>query len=97
MSVTLESVRDAVPPLPKGDKDRLLSVVAKEVTNSDAGIDIQKGVCGCSARVILPRIPAWLLESYRRSGSSDAQFPSAYPSLPAEDLTSAWHYSRSPR
>jgi uncharacterized protein (DUF433 family) len=96
MTVTFESVRDAMLLLPKGDKARLLSVVALEVTDSHPGIDIQ-GVCGGSARVIRTRIPVWLLESYRRSGSSDAQLLSAYPSLTAEDLASAWHYARSHR
>jgi uncharacterized protein (DUF433 family) len=97
MTVTFESVRDAMLLLPKGDKARLLSVVALEVTDSHPGIDIQEGVCGGSARVIRTRIPVWLLESYRRSGISDAQLLSAYPSLTAEDLASAWHYARSHR
>jgi uncharacterized protein (DUF433 family) len=44
--------------------------------------------------VIRTRIPVWLLESYRRSGSSDAQLLSAYPSLTAKDLATAWHYAR---
>jgi uncharacterized protein (DUF433 family) len=97
MNATFESVRDAMMLLPKGDKARLLSVVALEVTDSHPGIDIQEGVCGGSARVIRTRIPVWLLESYRRSGSTDAQLLSAYPSLTAEDLASAWHYARSHR
>jgi len=97
MIVTFESVRDAMLLLPKGDKARLLSVVALEVTDSHPGIDIQEGVCGGSARVIRTRLPVWLLESDRRSGSSDAQLLRAYPSLTAEDLASAWHYARSHR
>jgi uncharacterized protein (DUF433 family) len=83
--------------LSKGDMARLLSVVALEVTDAHPGIGIQEGVCGGSARVIRTRIPVWLLESYHRSGSSDAQLLSADPSLTAEDLASAWHYARSHR
>ena len=97
LSVTFESVRDAMMLLPKGDKARLLSVLAQEVMGSHAGIDFQEGVCGGSARVIRTRIPVWLLESFRRSGSTDAQLLSAYPSLTAEDLASAWHYAWSHR
>jgi uncharacterized protein (DUF433 family) len=97
LSVTFESVRDAMLLLPKGDKARLLSVLAQEVTASHAGIDVQEGVCGGSARVIRTRIPVWLLESFRRSGSTDAQLLRAYPCLTAEDLASAWRYARSHR
>jgi uncharacterized protein (DUF433 family) len=91
LSVTFESVRDAMMLLPKGDKARLLSVLTKEVTGFHAGIDFQEGVCGGSTRVIRTRIPVWLLESLCRSGSTDAQILSAYPSLTAEDLANAWH------
>jgi hypothetical protein len=66
MAVTFKSVRDAMLLLPKGDKARLLSLVALEVPDSHLGIDIQEGVCGGSARMIRTRIPVWLLESYRR-------------------------------
>jgi uncharacterized protein (DUF433 family) len=97
MNASFESVRDAMMLLPKGDKARLLSVVALEVMDSHPGIDIQEGICGGSARVIRTRIPVWLLENYRRAGSTDAQILSAYPSLTAEDLASAWHYARSHR
>ena len=74
-----------------------LSVIALEITDPHPGIDIREGACGGSARIIRTRLPVWLLESYRRAGSTDAQLLSAYPSLTAEDLASAWNYARSHR
>jgi uncharacterized protein (DUF433 family) len=97
MSVTFEGVRDAMLLLPKRDKARLLSVIALEITDSHPGIDIREGVCRGSARIIRTRLPVWLLENYRRAGSTDAQLLSAYHSLTAEDLASAWNYARSQR
>ena len=89
MSVTFESVRDAMLLLPKGDKARHLSVIDLEITDSHPGIDIREGVCGGSARIIRTRLPVSLLESYRRAGSTDAQLLSAYPSPTAENLANA--------
>ena len=97
MSITFESVRDPMLLLPKGDKARHMSVIALEITDSHPGIDIREGVCGGSARIIRTRLPVWLLESYRRAGSTNAQLLSAYPSLTAEDLANAWNYARSHR
>lgn len=97
MSVTFESVRDAMMLLPKGNKVRLLSVIALEITDSHLGIDIREGVCGGSARSIRTRLPVSPLESYRRAGSTNAQLLSAYPSLTADDLANAWNYARSHR
>lgn len=97
MGVTFESVRDAMLLLPKGDKARLLSVIALEIIDSHPGIDIREGICGGSARIIRTRLPVSLLDSYRRAGSTNAQLLSAYPSLTAEDLANAWNYARSHR
>jgi len=51
-------------------------------------------VCGGEPRVAGTRIPVWLLVRARRLGTSDAEILRAYPSLRAEDLTSAWDYHR---
>jgi uncharacterized protein (DUF433 family) len=97
MSITFESVRDAMLLLPKGDKARLLSVIALEIIDSHPGIDIREGICGGSARIIRTRLPIWLLESSRRAGNTDPQLLSAYPYLTAENLANAWNYARSHR
>lgn len=51
------------------------------------------GVCGGSARIIRTRIPIWVLEQFRRLGTSEADILKAYPSLRAVDLVEAWRYA----
>lgn len=97
MTVTFDTVRDAVLDLPKGDQMRILSLVALEVADAHPGIDFQDEVCGGSARVVRTRIAVWLLEALRRKSKTDAELLAAYPSLNAEDLTNAWNYARSHR
>lgn len=97
MAMTFDSIRDAVLLLPKGDKVRILSLVALEVSNAHPGIDFQDNICGGSARIIRTRLSVWLLETLRRGGKSDAELLAAYPSLTAEDLANAWNYARTHR
>lgn len=56
------------------------------------GIERQPGVCGGSACIVRTRIPVWALELQRSMGLMDAQLLSAYPSLRADDLVTAWAY-----
>jgi uncharacterized protein (DUF433 family) len=53
------------------------------------------GVCGGSARIIRTRIPIWVLEQFRRLGTTEADILKAYPSLRAIDLVEAWRYADS--
>jgi uncharacterized protein (DUF433 family) len=94
MTATFDSIRDAVLHLPKGDRVRILALVAMDMADAHPGIDFQENVCGGSARIIRTRIPVWLLESLRRGGKTDAELLAAYPSLKAEDLANAWNYAR---
>jgi uncharacterized protein (DUF433 family) len=43
-------------------------------------------VCGGNASIAKTRIPVWLMGSYRRQGSSDAELLDFYPHLNAADL-----------
>jgi uncharacterized protein (DUF433 family) len=97
MTATFEDIREAMVHLPKGDKVRLLALFALDVTDSYPGIDFADHVCGGAARVVRTRIPVWTLEAARRQGMSDAAILTAFPSLTAEDLANAWHYTRSHR
>lgn len=97
MITTFDDIREAVLHLPKGDKMRLLSLVALEVADAHPGIDFQENICGGAARVIRTRIPVWLLEAMRRGGRTDAGLLADYPSLTAEDLANSWNYARSHR
>ena len=56
------------------------------------GIEKTLGVCGGAACIVRTRIPVWLLESFRRLGSSEAEILDNYPTLRAGDLVHAWAY-----
>ena len=60
---------------------RILTLVALEVADAHPGIDFQDNICGGAARIIRTRIPVWLLETLRRSGKTDAELLTAYPTL----------------
>jgi len=62
-----------------------------------SGIETSPEVCGGEPRVAGTRIPVWLLVQARRLGTNEAEILRAYPSLRAEDLTSAWAYYRDHR
>ena len=49
--------------------------------------------CGGDACVRETRIPVWVLENYRRFGSSDADLLQWYPGLTPADLETAWEYA----
>ena len=53
------------------------------------------GVCGGSARIIRTRIPVWVLEQFRRLGTSEADILKAYTSIRAIDLVASWQYADS--
>lgn len=59
------------------------------------GIESTRGVCGGEPCIVRTRIPVWVLERARRSGASDAELLSDYPTLQLDDLTNAWVYVRS--
>ena len=61
------------------------------------GIEQTPGVCGGDPCIRKTRIPVWLLESFRRLGSTEAELLDSYPSLQAQDLVNAWAYVRTLR
>ena len=61
------------------------------------GIEQTPGVCGGDPCIRKTRIPVWLLESFRRLGSTEAELLDSYPSLQAQDLVNAWAYVRTHR
>ena len=58
----------------------------------DRGIESTPGVCGGDPCIVGTRIPVWVLESYRRLGTTEAEILDAYPTLLATDLVNAWNY-----
>jgi uncharacterized protein (DUF433 family) len=73
-------------------KAQLLYYIAKDLGETFPGIEKTMGVCGGSACIIRTRIPVWTLVSFKKTGLSDAQILSAYPTLRQQDLTNAWAY-----
>jgi len=80
-----------------GEKAQLPQRIAHELGEAFPGIDSIPGVCGEVPCIVRTRIPVWVLERGRRLGASEADLLRSYPSLRAEDLTSAWAYVRAHR
>ena len=57
-----------------------------------SGVETTPEVCGGNPCIAGTRIPVWLLEGYRRLGTTEAKILEAYPSLRAIDLVNAWNY-----
>jgi len=63
-----------------------------ELSKKPEVIERLHGVCGGRARVAGTRIPVWVLEVCRRSGTTNAKILEAYPSLNARQLDNAFRY-----
>ncbi|MEK6408166.1 MAG: DUF433 domain-containing protein [Acidobacteriota bacterium] len=81
----------------KGEKARLLQIVARDLGDAFPGIDSNPRICGGEPCIIRTRIPVWVLEQARRLGVSEADLLHSYPTLRAEDLANAWAYVRAHR
>jgi uncharacterized protein (DUF433 family) len=77
------------------ERAQLLQDVATEMGDKPTGIESTPGVCGGDPCIAGTRIPVWVLEQYRRLGSSEADLLRSYPSIRAEDLVNAWSYVQS--
>jgi len=86
----LETQLLALTPTEKAEAIRLL---AQSLSNSWPGITKTPDLCGGDACIAKTRIPVWLLESFRREGSSDAELLQFYPHLSAADLVNVWTYT----
>jgi uncharacterized protein (DUF433 family) len=81
----------------RGEKARLLQIVARDLGDAFPGIDSNPSVCGGDPCIIRTRIPVWVLEQAKRLGVSEADLLRSYPTLRAEDLANAWAYVRAHR
>lgn len=81
----------------RGEKARLLQIVARDLGDAFPGIDSNPSVCGGDPCIIRTRIPVWVLEQAKRLGVSEADLLPSYPTLRAEDLANAWAYVRAHR
>ncbi len=90
----IDEVQTLLPSLSRGVKAQLLKWVVQDLGDDFPGIDSSPGVCGGDPCIVRTRIPVWLLVSFRRLGASDRELLESYPTLRAEDLSSAWAYAR---
>jgi uncharacterized protein (DUF433 family) len=92
---TLQDVKKLLPTLSPGEKAQILKWVVQELSEAFPGIDSRPDVCGGEPCIVRTRIPVWLLEQARRSGTAEQVLLASYPQLRAEDLVNAWAYARS--
>src|SRR5262249_21725674 len=90
----LKEAEELLSKLTRGEKARLLQIVARDIGDAFPGIDTDPRISGGEACIVRTRIPIWVLEQARRLGTSEADLLRAYPSLRAEDLANAWAYVR---
>ena len=95
--IASEEAEKLLASMTKGEKARLLQIVARDLGDAFPGIDSNPRVCGGEPCVVRTRIPVWVLEQARRLGVSEADLLRSYPTLRAEDLASAWAYVRAHR
>ena len=70
----------------------MATTVEQLLARLGSGVEATPGVCGGDPRVAGTRIPIWVLEQYRRLGTTEAQLLTSYPGLRAADLVNAWSY-----
>lgn len=83
--------------LSRAEKMQILQWLMKDLGDDFAGIESRPDVCGGAACIVRTRIPVWVLENARRSGVSESDLLRDYPTLTAQDLSTAWAYVRSQR
>ncbi len=93
----LQEAEEAVSRLTRAEKAELLQRLVRDLTDSFPGIERTPGVMGGAACLRQTRVPVWLLEQYRRLGTSEADLLRNYPTLTAQDLANAWAYVLSHR
>ena len=89
----LEELETQLLALTPPEKAEVIRLLAQSLSNSWPGITKTPDVCGGDACIAKTRIPVWLLESFRREGSSDAELLQFYPHLNAANLVNVWTYA----
>jgi uncharacterized protein (DUF433 family) len=88
-------LQDQLLSLPSSQKTEIIQMLVHslELDGTWLGISKTPGVMGGEACIRESRIPVWLMVSYRRMGSSEAEILENYPTLMAQDLVNAWRYA----
>ena len=93
--ITIQQFEQFLSGMKRAEKARILQWVVQDLGDSFPGIESTPNVCGGEACIVRTRIPVWVLAQARNLGMSEAAILESYPTLRAEDLVSAWTYSRS--
>jgi uncharacterized protein (DUF433 family) len=88
----IEQAVELIRKMSRGDKSRLLTIVAGDPDVAFPGISVSPGVSGGAPRIAGTRIPIWLLEALRRDGATEQQLLKAYPQLDSQKLAHAWAF-----
>ncbi len=91
--MTLKELETQLLALTPTEKAEAIQILTQTLSNGSLGITKTPGVCGGDACIAKTRIPVWLMVSYRRQGSSDAELLDFYPHLSAADLVNVWAYA----
>ena len=89
----LEELETQLLALTPTEKAEVIRLLTQSLSNSWPGITKTPDVCGGDACIAKTRIPVWLLESFRREGSSDAELLQFYPHLSGAALVNVWTYA----
>jgi len=91
--MTLKELETHLLALTPTEKAEAIQILTQTLSNGSLGITKTPGVCGGDACIAKTRIPVWLMVSYRRQCSSDAELLDFYPHLSAADLVNVWAYA----
>ena len=91
--MTLKELETQLLALTPTEKAEAIQILTQTLSNGSLGITKTPGVCGGDACIAKTRIPVWLMVSYRRQGSSDAELLDFYSHLSAADLVDVWAYA----
>ena len=90
----VDQVQQLLAGMTRAEKAMVLQNVVQDLGDAFPGIESRPGVCGGEPCIVRTRIPVWVLHRMRQSGVSEADILRSYPTISAEDLANAWHYSR---
>lgn len=90
----LDQVQKLLSRMTRAEKAVVLRNVVQDLGDAFPGIESRDGVCGREPCIVRTRIPVWVIYRMRQVGVSEADILNSYPTISAEDLANAWHYSR---
>jgi len=94
---TVQEAEKLLREMTRAEKAQLLQRIVQDLGDAFPGIESQPNICGGEPCIVRTRIPVWVLVRAREMGVNEADLLRSYPTLRAEDLTTAWAYFRADR